>query len=140
MKKLRVILIVGTFIFGCGDDDKQAQRQATDGSIKVAAFNIQVFGQSKRSKVDVMDILTRIAREFDVMLVQEIRDASETTAELYLDAINDMAGPDYAFVRSPRLGRTSSKEAYAYFYNSDTIEHISDYVWEDTGDVFEREP
>ncbi len=87
-----------------------------------------------------MDVLARTAREFDVMLVQEIRDASGTTAQYYLDAINDMSGPDYAFVRSPRLGRTTSKEAYAYYYNASTVECISDYVWTDTGDVFEREP
>jgi deoxyribonuclease-1-like protein len=111
-----------------------------DGTIKIAAFNVQVFGQSKRSKPQVMDILTRTAREFDVMLVQEIRDASETTAQYYLDAINDMPGPDYSFVSSPRLGRTSSKEAYAYYYNASTVKHISDYVWNDVGDVFEREP
>jgi deoxyribonuclease-1-like protein len=132
-------LLLTAFLCGCGGD-KQKQRQATNGSIKVAAFNIQVFGQSKRSKPEVMNVLTMIAREFDVMLVQEIRDSSETTANFYLDEINDMDGPDYAYVKSPRLGRTSMKEAYAYYYNTSTVECTSDYVWDDTGDVFEREP
>lgn len=89
-----------------------------------------------------MGILTDIAREFDVVLVQEIRDSSEETAPTYLEKINEKPGPAYAYVRSPRLGRTVSKEAYAYFYNTETIQFIegSDYVYDDVDDVFEREP
>ncbi|KKN26219.1 hypothetical protein LCGC14_0876820 [marine sediment metagenome] len=139
IKKLLILFILGLAFVGCGDDEK-APRVAVDGSIRVAAFNVQVFGQSKRSKPEVMDVLARTAREFDIMLVQELRDASETTAQHYLDTINAMSGPDYAFVRSPRLGREKSKEAYAYFYNASTVECTSDYVWDDVGDVFEREP
>jgi hypothetical protein len=53
-----------------------------------------------------------------------------------------MEGPKYNYVRSERLGRTTSKEAYAYFYNTETVEFIqgSDYVYNDVNDVFEREP
>ncbi|NQT09136.1 endonuclease/exonuclease/phosphatase family protein, partial [Candidatus Bathyarchaeota archaeon] len=111
-------------------------------TIKVAAFNIQIFGRTKREKEDVMAILVNITRQFDLVLIQEIRDSSETTAPLFLDMINDAEGPEYAYVRSPRLGRTTSKEAYAYFYNTETVTHDegSDHVYNDTDDVFEREP
>ena len=111
-------------------------------TIKVAAFNIQIFGRAKREKEYVMAILVNITRQFDVVLIQEIRDSSETTAPLFLEMINDAEGPEYAYVRSPRLGRTSSKEAYAYFYNTETVTHAegSDHVYSDTADVFEREP
>jgi endonuclease/exonuclease/phosphatase family metal-dependent hydrolase len=53
-----------------------------------------------------------------------------------------MEGPKYNFVMSPRLGRTTSKEAYAYVYNTETVQFIqgSDYVYDDVNDVFEREP
>ena len=109
---------------------------------KIAAFNIQVFGRAKRQKDDVMTALSKIVREFDIVLVQEIRDSSEATAPYFLQRINEMEGPTYNYVRSERLGRTTSKEAYAYFYNSETVELIqgSDYVYTDTNDVFEREP
>jgi len=111
-------------------------------TIKIATFNIQVFGKTKRQKDHVMDILERICREFDVILVQEIRDAKEETAPYYLQIINEMEGPKYEYIRSERLGRSSSKEAYAYFYNTETVGFIedSDYVYNDTDDVFEREP
>jgi len=109
---------------------------------KIAAFNIQIFGRAKREKEDVMATLVKIAREFDILLVQEIRDSSEQTAPYFLQRINEMEGPRYEYVRSERLGRTTSKEAYAYFYNNETVEFIqgSAYVYNDADDVFEREP
>lgn len=109
---------------------------------KIAAFNIQVFGRTKRQKEDVVAVLTKIVREFDIVLVQEIRDSSEQTAPYFLQRINEMEGPKYDYIRSERLGRTTSKEAYAYFYNTETVEFIqgSDYVYDDVNDVFEREP
>ena len=111
-------------------------------TIKIAGFNIQIFGQTKREKEQVMNILAQTVREFDVVLVQEIRDSSETTAPIFLEAINALEGPEYAFIRSERLGRTTSKEAYAYFYNTETVEYLADtaFVFDDSDDVFEREP
>jgi endonuclease/exonuclease/phosphatase family metal-dependent hydrolase len=115
----------------------------SESALKVAAFNIQVFGKTKREKEDVMDILKKIAQEFDIMLVQEIRDAEDETASYYCQKINEAAGyHKYDFIESERLGRSSSKEAYAYFYNADRVQLIegSQYVYNDTYDIFEREP
>jgi deoxyribonuclease-1-like protein len=110
--------------------------------VSIAAFNIQIFGQTKSQKEDVMAVLAKIMREFDIVLIQEIRDASEQTIPNFVEEINQFEGPQYSFVRSERLGRTSSKEAYAYVYNTETIQFIqgSDYVYNDVNDVFEREP
>jgi len=111
-------------------------------TIRIAAFNIQIFGEAKRQKEEVMEVLVEIARGFDLMLVQEIRDAEGETAPYYLKRMNDVDGPRYGYVLSERLGRTTSKEAYAYFYNTETVDFIegSAHVYNDTGDVFEREP
>lgn len=113
-----------------------------NSTVEIAAFNIQVFGRTKRAKLEVMDVLADTVRQFDVVLVQEIRDSSETTAPIFLDHINAMEGPEYAFIRSERLGRSSSKEAYAYFYNTEVISYSDGtaHVWGDVDDVFEREP
>ncbi|MCW3977791.1 MAG: endonuclease/exonuclease/phosphatase family protein [Candidatus Bathyarchaeota archaeon] len=110
--------------------------------VTIAAFNVQVLGRSKRQKNDVMEVLVLITREFDVVLIQEIRDSSEETIPYLLNEINEIEGAKYGFVRSERLGRTISKEAYAYLYNTETVEFIegSDYVYSDVDDVFEREP
>ena len=47
--------------------------QISDNKIKIAAFNIQVFGTSKASKPEVMDTLAKIVRTYDIIAVQEIR-------------------------------------------------------------------
>jgi endonuclease/exonuclease/phosphatase family metal-dependent hydrolase len=130
-----VIASYGTIIY---NQDQGVEAETA----KIAAFNIQIFGQAKSQKQDVMAVLRDVVREFDIVLIQEIRDASEETIPNFVDAINQMEGPDYSFIRSERVGRTSSKEAYAYIYNSETVQFIqgSDYVYNDVDDVFEREP
>lgn len=151
---LAIILVLSVFIYNQGyldpflgisepgDSLVESGLPPADDTITIAAFNIQILGVSKREKTDVMDILSRIVREFDVVLVQEIRDASETTAPIFLDIINALDGPEYAFIRSERLGRSTSKEAYAYFYNTQTVSYLDGtaHVWNDEGDIFEREP
>lgn len=109
---------------------------------KIAAFNIQVFGEAKSQKGDVMTVLAKIVREFDVVLIQEIRDASGQTIPNFVERINQIEGPNYSFIISERLGRSTSKEAYAYVYNTEMVALIqgSDYVYSDFNDVFEREP
>ena len=106
---------------------------------KIAAF---IFGQTKSQKQDVITVLRDVVREFDIVLIQEIRDASEQTIPNFVEAINQMEGPNYSFIESERLGRTSTKESYAYIYNTETVQFIqgSDYVYNDVNDVFEREP
>lgn len=115
---------------------------SASGTVTLGAFNIQVFGTTKRSKPGVMNILCPLARKFDVLLVEEIRDSSDETAAASLDCINKIGGPKYGYLESPRLGRTSSKEAYAYFYNTKTVSYLSGTaaVFADTHDWFEREP
>jgi len=111
-------------------------------TVKIAAFNIQVFGEAKSQKGDVMTVLAKIVREFDVVLIQEIRDASGQTIPNFVERINQIEGPNYSFIISERLGRSTSKEAYAYVYNTEMVALIqgSDYVYSDFNDVFEREP
>ena len=144
---LGLVFLVLAAVFGYAlpenSQDSSSCTEALKPEIKIAAFNIQVFGKTKRAKEDVMQTLKKIAKEFDIMLVQEIRDSKEETASYYLDKINEgLDHPKFAFIKSARLGRTSSKEAYAYFYNTCQVEILenSDYVYEDTNDVFEREP
>ena len=130
-----VIASYGTIIF---NQDLAVEAE----TMKIAAFNIQIFGQTKSQKQDVMAVLRDIIREFDIVLIQEIRDASEQTIQNFIETINQMEGPDYSFIRSERVGRTSSKDAYAYIYNTETIQFTqeSDYVYNDVDDFFEREP
>ncbi|GEM_PF-780937 len=116
--------------------------KTANNKIKIATFNIQIFGKTKREKQEVMDVLKKIARNFDIVAIQEVRDSSETTISFFLNEINSMPGPDYGVVYGERLGRSSSKEQYAYYYNTETVSYIpnSAYTYADSNDVFEREP
>jgi endonuclease/exonuclease/phosphatase family metal-dependent hydrolase len=108
--------------------------------IRVAAFNIQRFGKSKCSKDDVMDVLADIASYFDIMVVQEVVDASQETPGTYLDLINDYWEPSYAAVIGPRLGRSSHKEQYVVYYVPAYVEFLGAYTLDDPDDDFMREP
>src|SRR5688572_24945768 len=45
--------------------------------IRIATFNIQVFGTKKIGNPVVMDVVTKIVRNFDVAAIQEIRSVAD---------------------------------------------------------------
>ena len=111
-------------------------------SLKVGAFNIQVFGVTKASKPEVMDVLAKIIRTYDIVAIQEIRDASQTALPALVEIVNS-DGSQYGYVVSERLGRTTSKEQYAYIYNNTTVELVGTpctYPEPNGTDPFHREP
>jgi len=112
--------------------------------IKVAAFNVRIFGKTKMSKDEIPEIIAEIIARYDVILIQEIRDSSQTAIYELLDLVNQTADETYELVLSNRLGRTSSKEQYAYFYRTDTLTLLSNYHYDDgeepDSDSFQREP
>lgn len=114
---------------------------SSNNTVKLAAFNLQIFGTTKAEKPEVMEVLSKTIRNFDIVAVQEIRDASQTALPALRNAVNGIAGPKYDFVVSDRLGRTTSKEQYAYLYNTQTMQQIgSPYIYPDPNDLFQREP
>ena len=110
-------------------------------TIKIASFNIQVFGQSKLSKPRVMDILARLVRQFDVVAIQEIRSLDQDVMPRFIEIIN-AAGRNYDFVIGPRIGDTSSKEQYAFVFDRQTIEvdRTFTYTVNDPDNLLHREP
>ena len=127
--------------------DDLVQNATSKSRISVSAFNIQIFGQSKAAKADVMDVLVKTIRNYDIVGVQEIRDASGTSLPALVELINsgtDERGKpyNYDYVVSDRLGRSTSKEQYAYIYDKNTVYVASEPLVypELDGDFFEREP
>ena len=128
---------------GLGDDGSLSSLPPAQqtGTIKIGSFNIQVFGTSKAGKPMVMDILARIVRNFDVIAVQEIRAKDQDIIPNFVELINS-AGRQYDYVIGPRIGRTSSKEQYAFIYDMATIEvdRSQLYTVADPDDLLHREP
>lgn len=116
-------------------------------TIKIASYNIQVFGEAKASKPYVMRALADIVRKFDVVALQEIRTKDEFFIQNFIrDYVNpaSASGPErrYWCVVGPRLGRTNSTEQYAYLYDTATLEVAPSvtYTVNDPDDLLHREP
>ncbi|QDT63373.1 endonuclease/exonuclease/phosphatase family protein [Calycomorphotria hydatis] len=134
--------VAGDLVESVGTTIEPVSHVITGGEkIKIASFNIQVFGQTKASKPKVMKTLASIIREFDVVAVQEIRTKDPEPVKELLAEINH-GGYHYDVLLGPRLGRTSSKEQYAYIYNASRIEvaRNSIYTVNDRRDWLHREP
>ncbi len=110
-------------------------------SIRIASFNVQVLGRTKMSKPHVVDILARVMRKFDIVAIQEIRSMDQSVIPALVDKINS-TGRNYDFVISERLGRTHSKEQYAYIFDCGSVEVDRNqlYVVNDPNDSLHREP
>ena len=108
--------------------------------IKIASFNIQVFGTEKAANEAVMTVLSRIARQFHVLAVQEFRDETGQAPQLFLDRINQEGTGRYAMVVGPRLGRTESKEQYAIYYRPSVVTFVDSFTVSRRGNRFERPP
>ena len=109
--------------------------------IKISAFNMHLFGEDKGKNDKVMDVLVKIAHEFDIMFAQEMADPSDATVNYFLNKIN-AGGHEYNFACSVPLGRSNTMEEYCYFWNTKTVRFIGgeSYVYNDIGNIFEREP
>ncbi|MBW2995523.1 endonuclease/exonuclease/phosphatase family protein [Candidatus Woesearchaeota archaeon] len=110
-------------------------------TISIATFNIQTFGQSKLNKTDVMERIVDIIGRYDVVAIQEIRSKEQNMMPRLIDMLNK-SGKKYDYIISRRLGRTNSKEQYAFVYNSKNISYVNDsaFVVGDKDDLLHREP
>lgn len=110
-------------------------------SIRVASFNIQVFGTSKLQKPEAMKVLTQVVQQFDVVAIQEVRSVDDTVLPTFVKMIN-AGGYHYDFILGPRLGRTNSKEQYAFVFDTTRMEvdPASVYQTSDPQDLLHREP
>src|SRR6478752_1325429 len=91
-------------------------------AIRTASFNIQVFGDSKASKTYVMQTLAAIVQNFHLVAIQEIRTKDDHFIDNFLRTYVNTNGRAYDKVVGPRLGRTNSKEQYAFIYDTSAIE------------------
>ena len=112
-------LVLATAASAAGQVAVPAARPAD--AILIASFNIQVFGESKLSKPQVVEVLARVVRHFDIVAIQEVRAKSDGVVPSFVQAVN-AAGGRYHYVIGPREGRTVSKEQYAFVYDTDRIE------------------
>lgn len=113
----------------------------TPQTILIASFNIQVFGKKKMEDSWALERIVAVIRQFDIVAVQEVRADDQTTIPRLLKLINAQ-GARYEYLLGPRLGRSVSKEQYAYLYDTASVVSSPDasYTIEDDADLLHREP
>ncbi|XP_069066540.1 deoxyribonuclease-1 [Pleurodeles waltl] len=114
-------------------------------AFKIGAFNIQIFGDTKMNKDSCSDVIVQILARYDIVVVQEVRDADLSAVSPLMEKLNSICNHNYAYVISDPLGRQSHKEQYLFIYRSDTVSVVDFYHYHDhcmySGvDVFSREP
>lgn len=111
-------------------------------AIRIASFNIQVFGDAKAAKPYLMATLAALIQNFHVVAIQEIRTQDDYFLDNFLRTYVNQNGRQYDRVVGPRLGRSSSTEQYAFLYDTAAIEvnRHSIYTVNDPDDLLHREP
>ncbi|XP_068180877.1 deoxyribonuclease I-like 1-like [Antennarius striatus] len=118
-------------------------------SLKICAFNVQSFGESKANNKRVMGILLKILSRCDLCLIQEVRDSKGEAIQTLVKGLNRFdQSNSYSYVESERLGRKSYKEQYVYIYRNNVLkvkeyyQYQQDLEGDGTNDteVFSRDP
>ncbi|XP_024615123.1 deoxyribonuclease-1 [Neophocaena asiaeorientalis asiaeorientalis] len=114
-------------------------------SLRIAAFNIQTFGETKMSNATLSNYIVQILSRYDIALVQEVRDNHLTAVGRLLDKLNQDDPNTYHFVVSEPLGRNSYKERYLFLFRPDQVSVLDSYQYDDGcepcgNDSFSREP
>lgn len=74
----------------------------------------------------------------DLVFVQEVMNTSVMPA--LAQALTQVSGVTWSYAQTPLIGRSSYKEIYAVLYRTDTVSLLSSTVYNDSSDLFEREP
>ncbi|XP_071616713.1 deoxyribonuclease-1-like 2 [Heliangelus exortis] len=109
-------------------------------TLRVGAFNIQSFGDTKMSNKEVAGVIVGILSLYDVVLVQEVRDSDLSAVTHLMEQLNSVSKSSYDYEISEPLGRENYKEMYLFIYRTDAVSVLDTYQYEDPQDVFSREP
>jgi deoxyribonuclease-1-like protein len=118
---------LGDFFTGLLRGGLSSQTSATppprgNDTIRIATFNIRVFGEAKLNDAEAMRTIVAILKNFDLIAIQEVRAVSQDILPQLVALLNADGKLRYDYAIGPRLGRTSSKEQYAFVFDLASIE------------------
>lgn len=148
---MRRTLCLGLLLTACAAAPSTPQAARSAGAeapaevVRMATFNIQVFGPTKAGKPEVMAALASIVRRYDLVAVQENKDISGQAPQRLLAACNE-PDPVWGLALSERSGLQPddrhSREQYGYYYRTDRLALLGEgTLYDDSAhDFFQREP
>lgn len=127
--------ILGIALLSCLAFSYPVYSEINSESLKVANWNLQIFGPTKASNQELMSRYAGIIDDYDIVFIQEIRDKDQEAFPKLCSMLKD-----YRCNVSSRAGRTSMKEQYGIIYkNSINLASLEDYN-PDKEDRWERPP
>jgi hypothetical protein len=90
-------------------------------TLRIASFNMQAFGESKLKKSAVMEIISRMMRQFDVIALQHIQSRQQNILPELIDKIN-LSDRRYDYCIGPQVGEPANQQQFAFIFDTDRIE------------------
>lgn len=116
-------------------NDTITNLNTNQSQVKIANWNIQIFGDSKEQNETLLDIYRNKIKSYDIIFIQEIRDSDQTAFPKLCSKLID-----YNCIASSRAGRSSIKEQIGIVYKKGIIlQNLTDYN-PDSQDRWERPP
>ncbi|GAB5568184.1 deoxyribonuclease gamma [Prionailurus iriomotensis] len=118
-------------------------------ALRLCSFNVRSFGEAKKENKNAMDVIVKVIKRCDIILLMEIKDSKNIICPMLMDRLNGNSrnsrkGITYNYVISSRLGRNTYKEQYAFLYKEKLLSVKKRYLYHDyqagDTDVFSREP
>lgn len=96
------------------------------GSVRVASWALAGFGRDKLAKSHVVDLFSRLARQFDVVALQQITTPERDLLPRLVEHVN-RTGRKYDFLLGPVVGppgegQRALGEQYAFLFDTERIE------------------
>ncbi|NWI11468.1 DNAS1 protein, partial [Crypturellus soui] len=89
----------------------------------------------------VLGLSPQIVSEYDLMLVQEVRDSDLSAVKKLMDQLNNASPHTYSFLVSKPLGQSTYKEQYLFIYRLAMVSVLESYYYNNVkANVFSREP
>ncbi|PNI80040.1 DNASE1L3 isoform 2, partial [Pan troglodytes] len=81
-------------------------------ALRICSFNVRSFGESKQEDQNAMDVIVKVIKRCDIILVMEIKDSNNRICPILMEKLNrnSRRGITYNYVISSRLGRNTYKE------------------------------
>ncbi|XP_034297314.1 deoxyribonuclease-1-like 2 isoform X2 [Pantherophis guttatus] len=109
-------------------------------ALHICAFNIRSFGDTKLSDQSVSKIIVKILSRYDLVLVQEVRDADLSAVQELLERLNRASKHSYDYVTSESLGRENYKEMYLFLYRTQSFSLVDQDQYPNPDSTFSRPP
>ncbi|KAJ6655950.1 hypothetical protein lerEdw1_004535 [Lerista edwardsae] len=109
-------------------------------TLRICAFNIQSFGDSKLADEGPAEVIVKILDRYDITLVQEVRDSDLSAVTELLERLNSASKHSYSHVISEPLGRDTYKETYLFIYRPKKVTVVDQLQYPNTKDTFSRPP